>query len=228
MNSRERVEQAINFRTPDRVPIDLGGQKASGIACSAYHRVKEQLGIRAKTRVMDARFMTAVVEDAVLQRLHADVLPIDMTVIPALSRPESDWVPKTLYDGTDVLFMPETRIAEDAAHNWTLLHPDGSPTAYRMPFGGHYFDDLSFDRGEGIDPAQFTPVADITDEHLELLARYTRQMYENTDYAMLGWGFGVCFLGLSLITDRASNVTQGPTQRVDDDADDANRRPATR
>ena len=43
----------------------------------------------------------------------------------------------------------------------------------------------------------------------ELLGRYGRSLYENTDYAILGWGFGVCFLGLSLITDRASNVTQG-------------------
>ena len=40
---------------------------------------------------------------------------------------------------------------------------------------------------------------------------YGRALYHNTDYAILGWGFGVCFLGLSLITDRTSNVTQGLT-----------------
>ena len=37
----------------------------------------------------------------------------------------------------------------------------------------------------------------------------SRFLYENTEYAMLGWGGGVCFLGLSLITDRMSNVTMG-------------------
>lgn len=209
MNSRERVMRTVNHQLPDRVPIDLGGLKASGIACSAYDRLKKLLGIQSPTRVMDARFMIAVVEDALLRRLHADVLPIDMTVIPAFSRPDSDWVPKTLYDGTDVLFMPDMRIAEDAAGNWTLLHPDGSPTAYKMPHGGHYFDDISFDRGEGIDPKQFKPVDDISDEQLDLLSSYTRDKYENTDYALLGWGYGVCFLGLSLITERASNVTMG-------------------
>jgi len=209
MNSRERVEKAVNHAIPDRVPIDLGGMKASGIACSAYDRLQKAVGISATTRVMDARFMTAVVEEAMLQRLHADVLPIDMTIIPAFARPESEWVPKTLFDGTPVRFIPGTRIGEDAEGNWWLLNADGSRSAYRMPAGGHYFDDISFDRGEGVDPAKFAPVRDIPDEQLALLAAYTQQRYDDTEYALLGWGYGVCFLGLSLITDRASNVTQG-------------------
>jgi len=39
MNSRERVLCALNHREPDRVPIDLGGTRQSGIAATAYHRV---------------------------------------------------------------------------------------------------------------------------------------------------------------------------------------------
>ena len=34
MNSRERVQRAVNFQSVDRVPIDLGGMKASSIAKS--------------------------------------------------------------------------------------------------------------------------------------------------------------------------------------------------
>ena len=78
-----------------------------------------------------------------------------------------------------------------------------------MPKNGYYFDDKSFNRGGPLDPQKFRPIRDIPDEHLKLLGRYGRSLYENTDYAILGWGFGVCFLGLSLITDRANNVTQG-------------------
>ena len=36
MRSRERVQRAINFQEADRVPIDLGGLKASGIAVETY------------------------------------------------------------------------------------------------------------------------------------------------------------------------------------------------
>jgi uroporphyrinogen-III decarboxylase len=78
-----------------------------------------------------------------------------------------------------------------------------------MPRNGFYFDDLSFNSGEGIDPRKFKPVSNIPEEHLEVFARYGKRLYESTDYALLGWGGGVCFLGLSLITDRASNVTMG-------------------
>ena len=68
--------RAVNHQLPDRVPIDLGGTKASGIAVVAYENVKRKLGISTPTRVLDPRFMIAVVEDEVLRRLHVDVVPL--------------------------------------------------------------------------------------------------------------------------------------------------------
>jgi hypothetical protein len=128
-------------------------------------------------------------------------------------RPEREWVPRRLFDGTEVLFPPGTRIAEDASGAWTLLNPDDSPSTFRMPKNGYYFDDVAFNKGGRIDPKKFRPVSDISDEHLKILSECGRSLYRNTDYAILGWGFGVCFLGLSLITDRSSNVTQGLTDQ---------------
>ncbi len=211
MTSRERVAKAVNHQTPDRVPIDLGGMKASTIASIAYDKVKRKLGIATPTKVLDTRFMIAALEEPVLHRLHVDVVPLDLSCVLPLSRPDREWIPRRLFDGTNVLFPPDTRIAEDAAGNWLLLNADGSPTTFQMPKGGYYFDDMSFNRGDSIDPKKFRPIADISDEHLKLLSNYGRSLYKNTDYAILGWGFGVCFLGLSLITDRTSNVTQGLT-----------------
>ena len=153
--------------------------------------------------------MIAVVEDEVLRRLHVDVVPLDLSILLNTVRPDDEWIARRLFDGTEALFPPGTKIAEDAAGDWILLASDGSPTSFRMPKSGYYFDDMSFNRGERIDPEKFRPVSDIPDEHLKILGQYGRSLYQNTDYAILGWGFGVCFLGLSLITDRASNVTQG-------------------
>jgi hypothetical protein len=45
MNSRERVLKAVNFEKPDRVPIDLGAIRASGINAVVYDQLKKRMGI---------------------------------------------------------------------------------------------------------------------------------------------------------------------------------------
>ena len=209
MTSRERVLKAINFQEADRVPIDLGGLKASGIAVEAYDRMSRTLGLSKSPRVADTPGMIAVVEEPVRQRFSLDVVPVDVTMIPGLMVPEGQWVPRRLFSGTEVLFLPGTRILEEADGGWMLLDADGVPSSFRMPKDGYYFDNISFNRGKGIDPAEFHPVDDIPDELLRQVEEYSSQLFLGTDYALLGWGCGVCFLGLSVLTDPRSNVTMG-------------------
>ena len=209
MTSRERVLLTVNHQQPDRVPIDLGGMKASAIAASAYAGLKRELGLSGPTRVWDPRFMIALVEDSVRRRFHLDVLPLDWSSAFFQERPDADWPARKLFDGTDVLLPPGTRIAEQADGSLMLLAADGTPTPFRMPKDGHYFDDCSFDPpGERIDPSAFRPATSLPDEQLKAFADYATQLHNGTDAALLGWGFGVCFLGMSLITNRADNVTQ--------------------
>jgi uroporphyrinogen-III decarboxylase len=210
MTSRERVLRAVNFQDTDRVPIDLGAMKASGITVSAYNQLKARLGIHTRTRVWDPRLMIASVEDEVLQRFHADVVPLDVSSAVHDARPDSEWKPRTLYDGAESLLPPDVDVGLDSEGRWVLLDVDGNPSSFRMPRGGFYFDDIAFDRpGMKIDPAAFRPVNGFSDEQLRALEARSKYFYENTGYALLGWGGGVCFLGLSLITDRMSNVAMG-------------------
>ena len=191
------------------MPIDLGGMKASGIVVGAYSRLKQHLGLSGKTKVLDVRLMLAIVEEVIRQRFHVDVVPLDIE--SALWWPEGEereWVPKRLFDGSEVLFPPATKIREEENGDWVLLNPDGSPTSYRMPKGGFYFDDTAFDEAGGeFNPQDFNPVNTIPDENLKIVARYGKHLYQDTDYAILGWGFGVSFVGLSLITGRSDNIT---------------------
>ena len=208
MTSRERIWRVVNRQKADRTPIDLGGMKASGITASAYHRLKQRLGIHTPTRVADAQFMVAEVEDAVRERLHLDVIPLDWSMAFNSMQPESAWSPRTLSDQTPVLISPDTRIGEDFAGNWVLLKPDGSPTSFRMARHALCFDDCSDETG-GIDPAKYRPRMDLPDEQLARFAQHARHLHETTNYAMLGWGFGVCFLGMSRIANSEENVTLG-------------------
>ena len=210
MKSRERVQRAINFQEADRVPIDLGGMIASGIAAESYRKLKLKLGLPGTPRVLDPRAMIAVVEEPVLKRFGADVLPVNSSAIAALAAPDDQWMPRRLFSGADVLFPPGTRIQEDVNGNWVLLKEDGTPSTFRMPKNGYYFDDVSFNRGDGgIDPAKFKPVDTIPDAELRQIEDYSSELYSGTDYALLGWGGGVCFLGLSLVVDPRASITQG-------------------
>lgn len=210
MTSRERVLKAVNFQETDRAPIDLGAMKASGIGVKAYNRVKAQLGMRSQTRIWDPKFMIASVEEEFMRRFHLDVVPLDVSSTVSDVKPDREWLPMSLYDGAEGLLPPGTAVGTDSEGRWVLLDQDRRPTSFRMPREGYYFDDISFNEpGATIDPAKFRPVTGFSDEQLSALRARGKFLYENTDYALLGWGGGVCFLGMSLITDRLSNVTMG-------------------
>jgi uroporphyrinogen decarboxylase len=54
MTSRERVLAALNHTEPDRIPIDFGGHRSSGISAIAYHHLRKHLGLSDKpVRVYD-------------------------------------------------------------------------------------------------------------------------------------------------------------------------------
>ncbi len=84
MNSRQRVLKAVNFEKPDRVPIDLGGMRASGINAVVYDQLKKRAGIQTPTKIHDSMQIIAEVELEVLDHIHADIIPLDAS--------DADWV----------------------------------------------------------------------------------------------------------------------------------------
>jgi uroporphyrinogen decarboxylase len=71
MTSRQRVLTALDHQTPDRVPIDLGGNQ-TGIHKFAYQTLLEHLGIADELVVADAVQQLARPCEAVLERFHVD------------------------------------------------------------------------------------------------------------------------------------------------------------
>ena len=73
MNSRERLLAALNHKTPDRIPIDLGGTPTSTLSISAHENLKSRLGIRSETKVMSPIFLTAYPDEEIVKRFGVDV-----------------------------------------------------------------------------------------------------------------------------------------------------------
>ena len=75
MNSQERVLAALCHKEPDRVPIDFGGHRSSGIMAIAYAKLKQALGITSgDIYVYDIVQQLAIVEQEVLDALGVDVI----------------------------------------------------------------------------------------------------------------------------------------------------------
>ncbi len=151
MTSRERILATLNRAPVDRLPVDLGGTRQSGIAASAYHRLRRYLGLpERRVRVFDLFQMLAEVEQDVAERFGADCVGLyrpEVAFGVGLYRPEvafgirnEGWKPWTLFDGTPVevpgAFEPETLA------NGDLGLRRGGEIVGLMPRDGFYFDRL--------------------------------------------------------------------------------------
>ena len=77
MNSRERVLAALDHRQPDRVPVDFGGHRSSGIAAIAYGKLRKALGLEPRPiRVYDPIQQLAVIDEDVLDRFGVDTIEL--------------------------------------------------------------------------------------------------------------------------------------------------------
>ena len=207
MTSRERVLKAVNFEKPDRIPIDLGAIRATGINAVVYDKLKRLIGIYTPTKVHDSMQILAEVELEVVERLHVDVLPLEAVTAGWFFQDPEEGVKKRLFCGTDVYFPPGTIITEEKDGSWLLRNTDGTAFAH-MPKDGYYFDFLvPTMASRHIDPDAFRPHNNIPDEELNLLARHARYLYENTDKAIVGWGMSISVIGLSALL--SDNITQG-------------------
>jgi uroporphyrinogen-III decarboxylase len=207
MTSRQRVEAAVNFRKPDRIPIDLGGCRASGINAAIYTKLKERLGIHTPTKVQGTMEVAAEIEPEMLEALHIDVVPLDCPLVGWAEMKPEQGVRRRTFSGTDVHFSPTPRIAEEPDGSWVLLNAKGEAFA-RMPRGGYYFDFIRKTMGSGqINPEAFQPSRTVTDEELVAVHRRAQHLYDNTDKAILAWGASIGLMGLSSMM--SDNLTEG-------------------
>jgi uroporphyrinogen decarboxylase len=76
MGHRERVLAALSHRQPDRVPIDLGGTRASSIVVEGYERLKSVLGVDLPIELCDRMMRIVKVDEEVLGKLDIDTRAI--------------------------------------------------------------------------------------------------------------------------------------------------------
>jgi len=139
MNSRERVLTALNFKEPDRIPVDLGAHRSSGIAAIAYHQLRKHLGLPEKpVRVYDMVQQLAIVDEDVLDLFGVDCIEMGRGFLLN----DGDWKPWELPDGTPCEIPYYTQLEKDGEH-WLLLNEEGSRVGI-LKKGSLYFEQTYF------------------------------------------------------------------------------------
>ncbi len=187
MKPRERVLAAIAHVEPDRVPVDLGGMRSTGIGALAYAQLKRHLGIEeGDIYVFDPGQQLAYVEEPVLRWAGADVIPLDLGLLKG-------WQPWRLPDGTVAKLRGDFALEPDGRGGW--YHVRGGRKVAYMPASSYYFDSIYHPLAEASSLAEVEryQLEDMSDEDLRLLEREAKRLYEETDYAIMG-GFGGAFL----------------------------------
>lgn len=104
MNSRERVRKVLNHEIPDRIPIDLGSTRTTGISTIAYNRLRERAGFKnGLPRMYDFVQQLAYPEKEIRDLFKVDIIDAGQ----AFLRPLSAWKKFRLNDGSDCL-IPKT------------------------------------------------------------------------------------------------------------------------
>ncbi|MDP6509075.1 MAG: uroporphyrinogen decarboxylase family protein [Chloroflexota bacterium] len=198
MNSRERVQRAINHREPDRVPIDLGASRPTGIHSEVYARLRKALGFKpGPVGVFDLFQMLGEVEMDVVSKLGIDTLPVT-----PLKGTFSFNLPQDRRQPYRFWWMPEDEPTLVPAGFDPVVEPDGSLTITdsaahpdhnlgQMPPEGWYFDRLGFTGMS--DDLQLEDIAGLkagmgrlTDTELDFVRDQAEALHTTTDKALVG------------------------------------------
>ncbi len=215
MTSRERVLAAIDHREPDKVPIDLGAMRSTGISAIAYGRLKKHLGMmKGQTYIYDVVQQLAEPEDEILEYVESDVVDLGR----AFLNREEDWKEFTLPDGSPAK-IPYYANLVPYEGGWLAKGRDGTVIG-TMPENGFYLNQDCFPLldWDGEDAAVLERLPDLmgkvtwaafptapwdkplTLEHQAEIRRRAKYLYESTDYAimaafggnLLEWGEFLC------------------------------------
>ena len=191
LTSRERIWKAINFEEPDRVPIDIGSNDATGINVDAYIDLVRFLGLPLEPPTVNEFFyMLTRMDEPVRRRLHCDVIQLEN---PSMrwKVENKDWKRWENPRGRTVLVPGGFNPSDGEDGSILLMDPNGKILG-KMAKDGLYFDyvesvNLVAAELQKMDPdvwAKSIPM--YSDEHLRQLEKEAKRLHENTTYSIHG------------------------------------------
>jgi hypothetical protein len=207
MNSRERIEFALDHKEADRIPLDLGGCGQTGMHVSTVYALRQALKLDppgTPVKVIESFQMLGEIEPDLQEILGVDAVGLGGST-NFFGFKNEGWKPWTTFDGTPVL-VPELFNTAPNENGEILMYPEGDKSAMpcaKMPNGGFYFDTVV--RQPPIDDAtlnvednleEFGPIPDSDLEHLK---KESEALHTQTDKAIVMVLGGMAYGDIALV-----------------------------
>ena len=198
MNSRERIIMSINHKQVDRVPIDLGSMRSTGIATIAYNNLRKKLGItKGLAKMYDFIQQLAYPEKEIRDLFHVDVIDAGQ----AFLNNDSEWRKWTLNDGSKCLIPKYLNVEIDKEGTVLLknndnvilgkkpkssLYVDQSYWAYKdLPKIPDTFNDKDLVKQLWAIPSPPWYLNIFNDNDYKLFINNIKKLHDETDYAIM-------------------------------------------
>jgi uroporphyrinogen decarboxylase len=204
LDSRQRVKRALEHKSTDRIPVDLGSSGATGISAAAYSRVIDSLNLSSGlVKLYDFMQQLAYPQDGIMEEFNIDVIdpgqfflksqdnwrqyiiPNDGTrcVIPSywdsiydIEVDEKETVYISHKDGTTFGKMPKSSRVVDQVY-WPFQEGDKIPENMDL--------DWAFDRHLWMIPQPFSIAAKTLPGGKRQAAGILREEYQKSDKAIM-------------------------------------------
>lgn len=165
---RKEVMDALEHRTPSRIPIDFGGTNCSGMHASCVAQLREYYGLEKRpVKVYEPYQMLGLIEEDLKQAMGVDT-EAAAGRDTLFGFPNEDWKEYRLDSGQEVLVSKHFNVTKDEKGD-TYIYPQGDTTCEpsgHMPHGGFYFD--AIERGGEVDDDELN-----VEDNLEEYAEFT-------------------------------------------------------
>ncbi len=187
MTSRDRIAAALNHEETDRVPIDFGGSRITGISAIAYKNLLQYLGKDEEIRLYDIKQQLAIPSVEMTRFMGGDVVHLTRlgptTGMPFLQIDR--WKNGKMTDGSPCL-VPEAYDPVFLDDGSMEIHRDGEVLA-RRPEGSLYVDVIiaplkDAETPEDIDA--YTWPDPWTEREEEFISSEIERLYHGTDMAL--------------------------------------------